>query len=228
MIKLIWQDNSQSEEGFRLYRDNTLLATLTANITNYIDTTTLTGTTHTYSIEAYRDSIVSARSNTVSASTGNSGANTAAINGSVELPGRPAAPDPAWITELTVTLTVSGQTGSGTTFTAVTDQNGNFTMNAAPDLYDIRIKGVNTLSSLIREVSLQNGQNTLQVGTLLAGDSNTDDYVTAMDFSILSAAYGACEGTAGYNNRADFNGDRCVSAIDFSLLASNYGKGGES
>jgi hypothetical protein len=49
-----------------------------------------------------------------------------------------------------------------------------------------------------------------------------------VDFSILSAAYGACEGTAGYDYRADFNGDRCVSAIDFSLLASNYGKGGES
>ena len=227
-IKLVWQDNSQTEEGFRLYRDDTLLATLTANITNYVDTSTLAGTTHTYSIEAYRGSIVSDRSNAVTASTGISGANTAAISGSVGLPARPAAPDPAWITELTVTLTVSGQTGSGTTFTTTTDQSGNFTINAAPGLYNIRIKGANTLSVLMQEITLQNGQNTLQVGTLLAGDSNTDDYVTAVDFSILSAAYGTCEGTAGYNHRADFNGDRCVSAIDFSLLASNYGKGGES
>ncbi len=226
-IKIVWTDNSQSEEGFRLYRDNTLLATLTANITNYVDTTTLAGTTYTYSVEAFRGSIVSARSNTVTASTGISGANTAAITGSVQLPARPSAPDPAWITELTVTLTVSGQTGSGTTFTTTTDQSGNFSINAAPGLYNIRIKGANTLSTLLREITLQNGPNTLQVGTLLAGDSNTDDYVTAVDFSILSAAYGTCEGTAGYNDRADFNGDRCVSAIDFSLLASNYGKGGE-
>jgi putative hemolysin len=227
-IKLVWQDNSQSEEGFRLYRDGSLLATLTANITTYIDSSTQAGVTHIYNVEAYRGGIASDRSNEVSASTGISGANTAAISGSVELPARPAAPDPAWITELTVSLTVSGQSGSGTTFTTTTDQSGNFIINAAPGLYNIRIKGQNTLSTLIRDVSLQNGQNVLQVGTLLAGDSNTDDYVTAVDFSILSAAYGACEGTAGYDYRADFNGDRCVSAIDFSLLASNYGKGGES
>ncbi|MCD4673523.1 MAG: DUF333 domain-containing protein [Anaerolineaceae bacterium] len=228
MIHLIWQDNSQAEEGFRLYRDDTLLATLPANTTSYTDNTPLSGVTYAYTIEAYRDGIISDRSNSLNISTGTSGANTAALKGSVNLPSRPEPPDPSWITNISVTLTVSGQPGSGTTFTTTTDQNGNFTINAAPGIYEIRIKGENTLSTLIRDISLQNGENSLQVGTLLAGDSNTDDYVSATDFSILSAAFGTCEGTAGYDYRADFNGDRCVSAVDFSLLASNYGKGGES
>jgi len=227
-IKLTWLDNSQAEEGFRIYRDDALLTTLPSNLTSYTDTSPQAGVPHSYTIEAFRGTIVSTRSSAVTASTGFSGANTAAVNGSVVLPSRPTAPDASWVMELTVTLNVAGQSGSGTTFTAATDQNGKFTINAAPGTYDIRVKGANTLSALIRNVTLKSGQNTLQVGTLLAGDSNTDDYVTAVDFSILSAAYGACEGTAGYDYRADFNGDRCVSAIDFSLLASNYGKGGES
>ena len=226
-ISLVWQDASQAEEGFRLYRDDSLLATLPANATSYTDTSPKAGVTHNYTIEAYRGSITSDRSNLLSVSS-SGGANTAALNGSVTLPGRPTAPAPAWVTELTITLTVSGQTGSGTSFTTTTDQSGNFTIQAAPGTYDVRVKGKTTLSRLMRNINLQNGANSLQVGTLLAGDCNTDDYVTAVDFSILSAAFGTCEGSQRYDERADFNGDRCVSAVDFSLLAPNYGKGGES
>lgn len=227
-INLVWQDASQAEEGFRLYRDDTLLATLTANTTSYTDANPQAGVTHNYTIEAYRGSITSDRSNLLSVSSSGGAANTAALNGSVTLPARPAAPAPAWVTELTITLTVPGQTEGGTSFTTTTNQSGNFTIQAAPGTYDIRVKGKTTLSRLMRNISLQNGPNSLQVGTLLAGDSNTDDYVTAVDFSILSAAFGTCEGSQGFDERADFNGDRCVSAVDFSLLAPNYGKGGES
>lgn len=225
--KLVWQDHAQTEEGFRLYRDDILLATLTSNTTNYIDNAPSAGVTHSYAVEAFRGTIASERSNQVYVSS-SSGANTAVVNGRVTLPARPAPPHATWISELVITLTPSGQPGSGTTFNTATDENGNFTINALPGTYDIRIKGKNTLSRLQRNITLQNGANPLQVGILLAGDSNTDDYVTAADFSLLSAAFGTCEGTAGFDNRADFNGDRCISAVDFSLLASNYGKGGES
>jgi hypothetical protein len=77
-------------------------------------------------------------------------------------------------------------------------------------------------------VTLAAGSNSHDMGTLLEGDANNDNYVMLLDFSILADAFGKCEGTTGYDARADFNGDNCIILLDFSLLASNFAQGGDA
>jgi hypothetical protein len=58
---------------------------------------------------------------------------------------------------------------------------------------------------------------------LREGDANDDNFITIIDFSILAATFGVCEGSGGYDARADFNGDGCIAILDFSLLVWNIG-----
>ena len=50
---LYWADNSDNEEGFRIYRNNSLIATVDMNITTYQDTDLEPSTTHQYAVKAY-------------------------------------------------------------------------------------------------------------------------------------------------------------------------------
>ncbi len=53
-ITLKWTDQADNETGYRLYRDGTLIATLPANSTSYIDTLS-DQALHTYSVKAYNE-----------------------------------------------------------------------------------------------------------------------------------------------------------------------------
>jgi len=52
-VRLQWLDNSDNEEGFRIYRDNMLIATVGINITIYQDTGLEPATTYQYVVKAY-------------------------------------------------------------------------------------------------------------------------------------------------------------------------------
>jgi len=52
-VKLYWIDNSDNEEGFKIYRDNNIVATAGINITTYQDTGLRPGTTYKYMVKAY-------------------------------------------------------------------------------------------------------------------------------------------------------------------------------
>jgi len=52
---LTWKDSADNENGYRVYRDGTLIADLPANSESYSDTTSYSGGSVTYSIEAYND-----------------------------------------------------------------------------------------------------------------------------------------------------------------------------
>ncbi|MEE4245339.1 MAG: DUF1592 domain-containing protein [Kangiellaceae bacterium] len=67
-VSLNWQDNSDNEESFELYRRQTaenwsLLTSLAANIRDYVDTTAVVGSTYQYQISAKNSAGESARSN---------------------------------------------------------------------------------------------------------------------------------------------------------------------
>ena len=53
---LSWNDTSNNETGFRIYRGNTLVATVGANTTSYTLTNLMTRTTYTYTVKAYNSS----------------------------------------------------------------------------------------------------------------------------------------------------------------------------
>lgn len=61
-INLSWTDPAGDANGFRIYRQDTLIADLPADTMNFTDTTEVTiGTQLTYSVEAYNDVGVSPR-----------------------------------------------------------------------------------------------------------------------------------------------------------------------
>jgi hypothetical protein len=67
-ISLSWNDNSNNETGFKIYRDSVLIATVGANTTAFDDTTVSSKTTYTYQVCAYNGDGETC-SNTASATT---------------------------------------------------------------------------------------------------------------------------------------------------------------
>lgn len=59
-VTLRWKDNAGNEDGYRVYRDAQLIATLKANITKYTDIPPGSGP-YTYSVEAFNAAGVSSR-----------------------------------------------------------------------------------------------------------------------------------------------------------------------
>jgi len=55
-IRLSWQDNSDNESGFRIYRNGNEIATVGANVTAYTDTGLQEGKSYTYRVASYNQS----------------------------------------------------------------------------------------------------------------------------------------------------------------------------
>ena len=73
-MSLTWNDNSSNETGFRIQRSTdgtifTLIATVGANITSYLDTGLTASTKYNYRVRAYTSGVNSAFSNITSATT---------------------------------------------------------------------------------------------------------------------------------------------------------------
>ncbi|NME70889.1 fibronectin type III domain-containing protein [Flammeovirga aprica] len=68
-VGLQWNDNSSDEEGFEIYRNNSLVATVGANVTSYNNQNLSSNTTYTFEVLAYSGSLKSSRSNALQATT---------------------------------------------------------------------------------------------------------------------------------------------------------------
>jgi hypothetical protein len=55
IVNLQWTDNSNNEEGFRIYRDGSIVGTVGANSTTYQDTGLETGEVYQYSVRGYNE-----------------------------------------------------------------------------------------------------------------------------------------------------------------------------
>ena len=149
-------------------------------------------------------------------------------SGSLILQGRPTSPHAAWITGVEFSLAQTGPSQPAITINTTTDQFGAYTLtDLLTGTYNISVKAENTLRAALPATTFQSGQNQLPDIQLKSGDANDDNFVSAIDFSILAASFGDCLGEASYNGSADFNNDQCVTAIDFSLLSANYGQQGD-
>ncbi|MEK6850838.1 MAG: hypothetical protein AABX85_04655, partial [Nanoarchaeota archaeon] len=62
-VQLTWTDNSNNEQGFRVYRNGSLIATVTGN--SYSDNTVVAGAIYNYYVTAYNAAGESAASNIV-------------------------------------------------------------------------------------------------------------------------------------------------------------------
>lgn len=99
--------------------------------------------------------------------------------------------------------------------------------NLLPGTYWITIKHPQYLQNVTLQ-TLTEGSNTVDLGQLLAGDANNDNFITALDFSILATSFNQGPEEETYDGRADFNGDGFVTALDFSLLAVNFNSAGNN
>jgi len=148
------------------------------------------------------------------------GIETATLQGSVDLQGRPSKPGPTWSVPLTVTV-------GGTPYAATTDQWGQFTVSGlAPGMYDITVKNSHTLSNIRRNYTLGVGANVVYMGELKEGDASCDDRVDSSDFLLLRGSYFKSAGQPGFVDGADFNEDGTVNSSDFLLLRANYFESG--
>ncbi|MEO0579186.1 MAG: malectin domain-containing carbohydrate-binding protein, partial [Pseudomonadota bacterium] len=95
------------------------------------------------------------------------------------------------------------QVGAATpsfSFTPTLNAAGEFTITGVdPEAYEIAVKAANTLQVVDSTITLAAGANTADFGTLLAGDANDDNEISALDFSVLSGTFNLSSADAGYD-----------------------------
>ena len=153
------------------------------------------------------------------------------LYGRVALEKRGAAGTSRWVTPLYrvgatggVQLYQAGTSNLVAVLSATTDVNGLFTTTiegVASGLYDVVVKGANTLSNKKFNVSIP-PVSVIDFGTLLVGDSNGDDGVNGADVSYMVPSFIRCAGDAPYRPYGDTNADGCINGADVSALIHNY------
>lgn len=123
-----------------------------------------------------------------------------------------------------VTLFQPGTTTEVGRFAATTDADGRFcgTATGVPaGIYDVRVKGANTLSNQRANVDLRTAAE-INFGTLRVGDSTGNDAVTGADVSYMIPSFFLRSGDAGFRPYADTNRDDEITGADVSALIPNF------
>lgn len=148
----------------------------------------------------------------------------AIIHGSIDLRGRPVPPHPNWSIPLEVTL--SGGP-SAATYETISDQYGKFTIGEIiPGVYGIKIKNERTLSNILSHYILFSGDNEVNLGLLVGGDTNQDDYINTLDLSLVAYVYGTSFGEPKFDSRADINYSGNIELFDLVMIGTGFGKYG--
>jgi hypothetical protein len=151
----------------------------------------------------------------------------AALEGQVDLQGRPEAPDSSWETPLRVVFLEPGTNTILREENITTDEEGSFTIpDVASDIYDIGVKCPRSLSELVGGVAFPSGATVpVDFDTLREGDANNDDTITGLDYAMLWSYFGQTSGEA--LEKCDFNRDGAVTGVDYSLLWNSFGQIGD-
>jgi len=152
---------------------------------------------------------------------------TGTLQGKVNFTGRGDAPNNRWIEPFVVKLFQPGDLSQPVwTGVATTNDTGVFTIpEVVVGIYDIGIKNCTCLSEVETNVTVNSGAPTVvDFGTTREGDSDGNDAITIMDFSMLAACFGTSP--AG-NPNCDFDRNDAITILDFSLLAGNFGESGD-
>jgi hypothetical protein len=151
------------------------------------------------------------------------------LEGQVALEQRGLPGDPRWITPLYrdeggIKIYEPGTDNLLGAYSATTDANGAFSVilnDLYSGVYDIRIKGADTLS--VKKVAVTvPSTSAVDFGTLLVGDSTGNDVVNADDVSYMVPSFLRCTGNASYRIYADTNKSGCVNGLDVSALVPNF------
>jgi subtilase family serine protease len=130
---------------------------------------------------------------------------------------------------ITPTNTPAGATAQPVTTQTVTPAaaDGSFTLYGVPaGTYTLGIKGSKWLRKDVSVDTTAGAVTGLNV-SLLGGDANGDNQVTALDLLAVKNAYNSVLGSPNYNAAADFNCDGQVTALDLLIVKLNYNKTGD-
>ena len=112
-------------------------------------------------------------------------------------------------------------------FTPSGDVNGEAQLMGIPlGTYEVAIKSEMHLQK-VSTLTLEAGDNSINIGELRVGDANNDNSIGLEDYSFLVTTFNLSSSDDNYNPQADFNGDGAVGLEDFSLLVSNFNVNGE-
>ncbi|MBS1706895.1 MAG: hypothetical protein JST40_13600 [Armatimonadetes bacterium] len=104
------------------------------------------------------------------------------------------------------------------------DHRGNFLVYdfGGPVTFNISIKGYNTLSHVITNLTIPTNGATQVTASLCSGDIDGDDTVSIFDYAELSTSFGklVCDPTC--NDAADLDGDGEVTIFDYLILSTNF------
>ncbi len=154
---------------------------------------------------------------------------TAQVSISVVLQGD-SRPDAGWIVPLNVKFFAPGADVLNDTpnyeFNLTTSKSGNSAVceatGVAPGTYDITAISAHTLMNARRSVVISVPNTSVDMGTLLEGDSNNDNIVNFADYAIMSGSWLMSKGQAGYDAMGDFDRNEIINLYDLSLLAANW------
>jgi hypothetical protein len=156
------------------------------------------------------------------------------VCGRIAVEQRGPAGTPRWITPLfrtegatttsSITLFQPGTTTEVGRFAVTTDADGRFcgTATGVPaGVYDVRVKGANTLSNQRADVDLRTATE-INFGTLQVGDSTGNDAISGADVSYMIPAFFLRSGDTGFRPYADTNRDDEITGADVSALIPNF------
>lgn len=161
------------------------------------------------------------------------------LNGRVALEQRGPINTTRWITQLfrTEGVTTTGgislyQPGTDTLvgqFVATTDQLGRFSAilsNVPVGVYDIQVKGSNTLSNKRTAIDLNDPTIEHDFGTLRVGDSSGNNTVNGTDVSYMIPSFLFTSSDTGFLPYADTNNNGAINGGDVSALVPNFLRAG--
>lgn len=94
--------------------------------------------------------------------------------------------------------------------------------------YDVFVKVEGYLNRGVPNVSLQNMSESIEFGTLDAGDFFSDNIINANDFTIFANVFFSTEGELEYDPLYDLNCDGSIDDIDYTLFVSSFFLEGDS
>jgi len=149
------------------------------------------------------------------------------LEGNVTFPGRGAAPNSKWIENFTVRFFQGASEVRSDNVT--TNSSGYFNVTGIdPGTYDIKIKGLTSVSELEGNVTLTAGNTTVvDFGMMREGDCNGDNWITGADRNLLYTGWGSHKGGAGWNPDCDLNADDWLTGADRNLMYTYWGQSGD-
>lgn len=127
---------------------------------------------------------------------------------------------------VSVQLRTPGTSTVVATYTVTAAANGTFSFAPTQTgTYDLAFKASHWLRAKVANVVVGGAVSVGSI-SLVNGDVNGDNQVSASDQAALSAAYRSTSSSGNWNASADLNGDGQVSASDQAILSKNYRKTG--